>query len=699
MPIQPNPSPHSTRRPLVAGLLVLIACAITLIWCPPALAGTYPMYQCSLGVPVASPGWSVYGSHTKATTVLSNQCSSGGPLGVYAYSNGDAGAVEEDGSNGSQVGLQLIVPASAPDVSIESITATVLASSVTGDDAWLGFVSEGQELPGGIELAYGGNEYTNNETWTLPQGARQWQANVYCSTDHSSPTCYFPDTNAIPALSNITLTLQDNTPPSITSTTGGLASAAASSSTVTGSQTLDFTGSDADSGVRSATLTLAPQNGTTPYTHTWEFSAECSYDAWNACPITQTVNAFALETASLADGAYTVNLTVTDAANNTTNDDLGTITTHNAPTSTTPPTILTPGQLAVGSTLSSQPGGWSAPAGAGTITYTYQWQDCDTQGNNCQSIAGAQNPTYTTTPSDIGHTLRLLTNATDNDGSTIAISAPTTTIPANQEPTSTAPTPSPTTTNTTSTNASTPTPTTTNSPTTATTTPPTSQRPTSSVPPAVSGGIPNGISASELATLYLNGPTTLSRPYTQRAFKLTGQLTNNQSIPIADATLDILQQTIGTNTSTVIANITTNATGTFRLTVPAGPSRTIKIAYRALSSDASYAATVLVHETIKAGVQLNITSRNTDPTGPIILSGRVQGPIPPQGTIVELLVKYHGRWVPFRTPRTKSNGTFRTTYKFENDIGLWPFWARIPTGQAGYPYTTGYSNIVNVSTR
>ena len=41
------------------------------------------------------------------------------------------------------------------------------------------------------------------------------------------------------------------------------------------------------------------------------------------------------------------------------------------------------------------------------------------------------------------------------------------------------------------------------------------------------------------------------------AFKLTGRLTNSQSQPIADATLDVLQQIAGTSTLTLIAHTTT----------------------------------------------------------------------------------------------------------------------------------------------
>jgi hypothetical protein len=309
-----------------------------------ASAGTYPMYQCAPGTPAVSPGWSVYGINTEASTVLSNTCSSGGAIGDSVASNEQAGAVTEKGSSGSQVGLALDVPGSAPDVTIQSITAEVTGSSVTGDDAFMGFTSAGQALPGAVEIPNGGgSNYTASDSWTLPQGARDFEAHVNCSTDDSSPTCYFADSIAVPALSDITLTLEDNTPPVIKSASGPLATAAADKSTVAGSQTLSFTASDADSGVRSATLTLTPQDSETPYTHTFDFAAQCSYDSWNACPLTESVSEFALNTATLKDDSYTVNLTVTDAAGNTASDSLGTITTAGPPSTGTAGGAIGPG--------------------------------------------------------------------------------------------------------------------------------------------------------------------------------------------------------------------------------------------------------------------------------------------------------------------------------------------------------------------
>src|ERR1019366_8237951 len=217
-------SSHEHGHRCVQIAVVVLASAACLLAAPSlASAGTYPMHQCAPGTPAVSPGWSVFGVNTNASTVLSNTCSTGGAIGDYVASNEQAGAVTENGHSGSQVGLQIDVPASAPGVSIQSIAAEVIGSSVTGDDAFMGFTSAGQVLPGEVELPYGGSNYTASDSWTLPQGARDFEAHVNCTTDDSSPTCDFADSIGVPALSDITLTLTDSTSPVIKSASGPLA--------------------------------------------------------------------------------------------------------------------------------------------------------------------------------------------------------------------------------------------------------------------------------------------------------------------------------------------------------------------------------------------------------------------------------------------------------------------------------------------
>src|SRR6202050_27091 len=253
-------SPISTIARLLAGRAPIAAAIVLfasgLVLAPSASAGTYPMYQCAPGVPAVSPGWSVFANTTNANTVLSNSCSAGGSIGDYVFTDGQAGAVTENGENGSQVGLRIDGPGSAPGVTLPATQAEVTASTVTGDDAFLEFASAGQSLPGAAELPYGEDSaYTATETWTLPQGARDFEAYVNCSTDRTSPPCDFADSTAVPALSNITLSLEDDTSATVENVSGPLASAAAANASVAGSQPITFRGSDAGRGGYTRALT------------------------------------------------------------------------------------------------------------------------------------------------------------------------------------------------------------------------------------------------------------------------------------------------------------------------------------------------------------------------------------------------------------------------------------------------------------
>ena len=78
-------------------------------------------------------------------------------------------------------------------------------------------------------------------------------------------------------------------------------------------------------------------------------------------------------------------------------------------------------------TLTADPGTWSD---SGPITYAYQWESCDAQGENCSAVPGDTTPTYTTSDVDVGNTVEVVVTATAADGSTQAASSPTAAIAA-----------------------------------------------------------------------------------------------------------------------------------------------------------------------------------------------------------------------------------------------------------------------------
>lgn len=416
-------------RLLHLGLTAIgVACAVglaALTLAPGALAGNYPMYQCGAnGDPAVASGWATFADNTDAIATIDNTCSSpGGSLGDQVQTGGQPGVVDQTGSSGSDVGLQLLVPSSAPDVTIKSIAATTQVSPVTGNDTSLSYTSLGTQL-GSVALPSGASApYTASDTWTLPANARIFEAIVGCSTDMGTASCSFADPTLVPALSDVTMTLAERQLPAITATSGALATASAAGATVSGTQDLSVSSYDKDSGVRSATIWLTAQNGGGQYATTVDYGAQCAYDSWNACPTTQTGSILDVNTAAVPDGTYSVTLYVKDAANNANSRSLGTIVTQNAPAITSSPTIT--GTTSAGDTLTAVPGSVSSDPGAAPLTSAGQWLLCDQTGGNCSPIPAATDTTYQPDSTDVGQTIRYQQTATNSAGSTTAASSPT----------------------------------------------------------------------------------------------------------------------------------------------------------------------------------------------------------------------------------------------------------------------------------
>jgi hypothetical protein len=102
--------------------------------------------------------------------------------------------------------------------------------------------------------------------------------------------------------------------------------------------------------------------------------------------------------------------------------DAATISAHfqaaHVPINTAPPTIG--GTTTVGETLTVAPGSWSD---AGSATITYQWQRCDTFGEDCVDIAGATGTSYLIAAGDDCYTLQVAETVTNTSGGDTAFSS------------------------------------------------------------------------------------------------------------------------------------------------------------------------------------------------------------------------------------------------------------------------------------
>ena len=93
-----------------------------------------------------------------------------------------------------------------------------------------------------------------------------------------------------------------------------------------------------------------------------------------------------------------------------------------APSNTAAPAVS--GTETQGSSLTTSNGSWSGSP----TSYAYQWQDCNTSGTGCATIAGATSSSYTLAATDVGDTVRAAVTASNSAGSASASSAATATI-------------------------------------------------------------------------------------------------------------------------------------------------------------------------------------------------------------------------------------------------------------------------------
>jgi IPT/TIG domain-containing protein len=101
--------------------------------------------------------------------------------------------------------------------------------------------------------------------------------------------------------------------------------------------------------------------------------------------------------------------------------------------------VLSTGTPQQGGAVTSTSGTWS---GEPAITSVYQWQDCNSSGNECVNISGANSASYTPVAGDVGDTLRAVVTATNAGGHGEARSAASGVVPAQELVVQSSPNPS-----------------------------------------------------------------------------------------------------------------------------------------------------------------------------------------------------------------------------------------------------------------
>lgn len=113
-----------------------------------------------------------------------------------------------------------------------------------------------------------------------------------------------------------------------------------------------------------------------------------------------------------------VRVTATNAEGSRTVASNPTTTVVGPPVNTSIPVVR--GNMVVGSLATADPGSWT---GRQSISFSYRWLRCNTQGGDCVSIGGATGRNYRLTSSDVSHRMRFNATARNPVGTLTVISA------------------------------------------------------------------------------------------------------------------------------------------------------------------------------------------------------------------------------------------------------------------------------------
>jgi hypothetical protein len=176
--------------------------------------------------------------------------------------------------------------------------------------------------------------------------------------------------------------------------------------------------------------TLSTTNGTwnygvTTYSYVWQ---DCT-----AAAVCTNITGATSQTYQVAstDAGYFIQsiVTATNAAGSGMQTSLNQVLVPTSPANSSAPTITdangnTAGEVILpGDNLTANIGTWTPTNG--NNQYTYQWNDCDMNGDNCSAIGGATHSTYQVQSSDVGYTIEVAVTAANLTGTTADSAPPT----------------------------------------------------------------------------------------------------------------------------------------------------------------------------------------------------------------------------------------------------------------------------------
>jgi hypothetical protein len=188
---------------------------------------------------------------------------------------------------------------------------------------------------------------------------------------------------------------------------------------------------------------------------------------------------------------------------------------------------------------------------------------------------------------------------------------------------------------------------------------------------------------------HISGPAKLES--NERA-AVVGRLADADGTDVAGARVCVAARTrLRATTERVVRTPLTDERGRFRVRLPAGPSREVRVAHWATSESALER---YLHLRVRARPLLRIRPGRPLHNGESARF-RVRLPGPSAGhRRVVLQANAGGRWIPVRNGHTDGGGRWRTSHRFRSTTGTrtYRFRALVPR-QRGYPYLAGRSDV------
>ncbi len=185
-------------------------------------------------------------------------------------------------------------------------------------------------------------------------------------------------------------------------------------------------------------------------------------------------------------------------------------------------------------------------------------------------------------------------------------------------------------------------------------------------------------------------------PFGARAL-VEGTLTGADRRRVSGVPVAIVTEVRVSGRPRYVGRASTDRQGGFRLRLPAGPSRTVRVAFG--GSDRYRPTTAAAHLAVRAGSSLRVSRRHVSNGDRVRFHGRLLGgPIPPEGKLVQLEAFYRDRWRTFAVVRSNADGAWRRRYRFEATQGRirYPFRVSVPH-ERSYPYAVGRSRVIRVT--